>query len=192
MRVQILITLALVAVGGCHGGGSGAAFSTTLPAGSQVESLTSAQANQLCRDLTDYLNQQFDSQGYCQAAAVAGTAQAAAQDPSLTDAQLQQGCQAAVAQLCAPSSASGSADGGSASCGSAVGCAATVQQIAACATDFGAELVQFEQMFPKCSMVTRAGLATMHADASPGEPASCVPLDTSCPSWGPMTMMSAG
>lgn len=53
-----------------------------------------------------------------------------------------------------------------------------------------ASQVQFEATFPSCSMMTRARLATVNPDASPDlEPASCKPFDTSCPSWGPMTMM---
>jgi hypothetical protein len=192
MRFHLLIALSFVAVVGCKGGGTNDAFATTLPGESQVQTLTTAQATELCTNLTDYLNQQFDAQGFCQAAAIAGTVKAAAEDPSLTDAQLQQGCAAALTQICAQSAPSRAADAGITSCGSTAGCSATVRQISTCASDYAAELAQFEQMFPKCSMITRAGLASVHADASPGEPASCIPLDTSCPNWGPMTTMSAG
>jgi hypothetical protein len=188
---RALIGLTLLAVAGCHDGGSGTGgggtFSTTVPASSQIQNLTPAQANQICSDLTDYLNQQLDSQSFCQPAAVIGTAAAAAQDSTLTDAQLQQVCQQAATQACP------SADGGTASCGSPAGCSATVEQIGACANDYAAYLKQFEAMFPTCSMITRAKLASVNPDASPDmEPASCKPLDTSCPNWGPMTMMSGG
>jgi len=188
---RILIGVTAIAFAGCHdGGGSGSAsesFSTAVPGGSQVQSLTSTQANQLCIDLTSYLNQQVDSQSFCQAAAVVGTAGAAMQNPSLTDAELQQVCEQAAVEDCP------SADGGTASCGSPSGCTATVEQIGACATDYGAYLKQFEMMFPTCSMITRAKLATVNPDASPDmEPASCKAIDPLCPTWGPMTMMGAG
>lgn len=153
--------------------------------------MTAAQAGQLCDDLTSYLNKQVDSQNFCQAAAVAGTAQAAAQDQSLTDAQLQQGCAKAVSTICTGGSF-GSPDGGATACGSTAGCTATVAQISSCATDTGTSLAQFERMFPTCSMVTRARLATVNADASPQEAASCVPLGTLCPTWGPMSTMTSG
>ena len=190
-----LIGFVLIAVAGCHGGSGGDSFSTTVPGSSQVQSLTPAQANQLCSDLTNYLNQQVDSQSFCQAAAVAGTAKAAAQDPTLTDAQLQQGCEKATTTVCPTASDGGffgAGDGGASACGSTTGCSATVEQISTCATGTGASLAQFEKMFPNCSMVTRAKLSTLNPDASPIEPASCVPIDTSCPTWGPMAMMGAG
>jgi hypothetical protein len=96
-------------------------------------------------------------------------------------------CQQAAVQFCP------SADGGTASCGSPAGCSATVEQIDACATDYGAYLKQFEAMFPTCSMITRARLASVNPDASPDmEPASCKVIDPLCPTWGPMTMMNAG
>jgi len=188
---RILVGFTAIAVAGCHAGGgsttTGDPFSTSAPASTQVQSLTSPQATQLCTDLTDYLNQQFDSQSFCQAAAVVGTAAAAAQDSSLTDAQLQQVCATGAVQYCP------SADGGTASCGSPAGCSATVEQIGACATDYAAYLKQFEGMFPTCSMITRAKLASVNPDASPDtEPASCKVIDPLCPTWGPMTMMSAG
>lgn len=193
MRANVWKLLGLLAVGatiGCgpsSGGSGGGGFSTSAPSGTQVQNLTASQAIQLCTDLTGYLNQQVDSQSFCQAAAVVGTASVAMQDSTLTDAQLQQACQQAAVQGCP------SADAGTASCGSTTGCSATVEQIGACASDYAAYLKQFEAMFPNCSMITRAKLASVNPDASPDmEPSSCKPLDTSCPNWGPMTMMGGG
>ena len=192
MRANVWKLLGLLTAGAMIGcgpgsGGSGGGFSTSEPSGTEVQNLTGSQSNQLCTDLTNYLNQQVDSQSFCQAAAVIGTTAAAAQDSTLTDAQLQQVCQQAAAQACP------SADGGTASCGSPAGCSATVEQIGACANAYAAYLKQFEAMFPTCSMITRAKLASVNPDASPDiEPASCKPLDTSCPNWGPMTMMNGG
>jgi hypothetical protein len=195
MRANAWKLLGLLTVGamiGCgpgSGGSSGGGFSTSAPSATAVQNLTPSQASQLCTDLTNYLNQQVDSQSYCQTAAVIGIAQAAQQQPSLTDAELQAACEATVAQYCPTASP----DGGAASCGSTAGCSATVEQISACANDEAAYLKQFEAMFPTCATITRAKLASVNPDASPDmEPASCKPLDTSCPNWGPMTMMSGG
>ena len=111
------------------------------------------------------------------------------QNLTLTDAELQAACEATVAQFCPTASP----DGGAASCGSTSGCSATVVQIGACANDEAVYLKQFEAMFPTCSTITRAKLASVNPDASPDmEPASCKTLDTSCPNWGPMTMMNGG
>jgi hypothetical protein len=187
--IRTLIGFTLLAVTGCPGGpgANNNGFSTTVPEGIQVQNLTSAQANQFCTDLTGYLNQQVDSQNFCQAGAVVGTAGVAAQDPSLTDTQLQQLCASGAVQFCP------SPDSGTAACGSAAGCSATVEQVEACATDYAAYLKQFEAMFPTCSMITRAKLASVNPDASPDmEPASCKIIDPLCPNWGPMTMMGAG
>jgi hypothetical protein len=199
MRTNTWNLLGLIAVGalvGCGGGSGGSSgFSTSAPSGTEVQNLTPSQANQLCDEVNGYLMKQLDSPTLCQAAAVAGTATEAMMDSTLTDAQLQEVCSLAATQICslltADGGASGSADGGASSCGSTAGCTATVAQLSACVNDTGASLSTFEKMFPTCSMVTRAGLASVNQDASPAEPGSCKTLDTSCPSFSPMVNLGA-
>jgi hypothetical protein len=189
----IFIAVALAGCGPSSGGGK--TFSTTVPSGEQVQNLTAAQASQLCGDITSYLTDQIESPGLCQAAAVVATASQAAQDPSLTDAQLQQICSFAATTVCqmvkADAGTGGTANGGAPSCGSTAGCTATVAQLSACINDIGGSFSTFERMFPNCGMVTRAALAAVNQSASPVEPASCVPLDTSCPGFGPMASVGA-
>ena len=188
--------IAVAALVGCGGGsGSSGGFSTSAPSGTEVQNLTPSQANQLCADVNSYLTKQLDSPSLCQAAAVFGTASQAMQDSTLTDAQLQQICTLAAPQICAllapDGGTSGAADGGASSCGSTAGCTVTVAQLSACVNDTGGSLSTFEKMFPSCSMVTRAKLASVNPDASPMEPASCVPIDTSCPNFTPMLNLGA-
>lgn len=179
--------LMLVAVAGCpNGGGDGRTFSTNVPAGAQVENLSSPQATQLCDDIVSYLDGQFDTVAFCQAAAVASAARAAAQQPSLTDAELQQGCAQIAQDLCTRLNPNGGTGAFTMMCGTTPGCSATVAQVSTCITDSATSLLHFEQMFPSCAMITRARLATVNPDPSPMEPASCTTLDDSCPGFGPM------
>lgn len=199
MRTNTWNLFGLIAVSallGCGGGSGGSgSFSTSAPSGTEVQNLTPSQANQLCDDVNSYLMKQIDSPTLCQAAAVAGTAMEAMKDSTLTDAQLQQVCSLAATQICSlltsDAGTSGSADGGSSSCGSTAGCTATVAQLSACVNDTGASFSTYEKMFPTCSMVTRARLASVNQDASPVEPGSCKTLDTSCPGFSPMLNLGA-
>jgi hypothetical protein len=187
--------IAVVALVGCGGGSGSSGFSTSEPSGTEVQNLTPSQASQLCDDVNSYLTKQLDSPNLCQTAAVIGTATQAMEDSTLTDAELQQICSLAAPKICALLTAdggtSGSVDGGASSCGSTAGCTATVAQLSACVNDTGASFATFEKMFPDCSMVTRAKLASLNSDASPMEPASCVTIDTSCPNFNPMLNLGA-
>jgi hypothetical protein len=77
-------------------------------------------------------------------------------------------------------------------CGSTAGCTATVSQVSACANDSGPALAKLEAMFPACSMVTRAKLATLQLDAGRTEPTSCTVLDNECPGWRPTLSLGLG
>lgn len=186
---------ALAACGGGGGGGSSGGFSTNLPGETEVQNLTSAQADQLCRDVNSYLMKQVDSPSFCQVAAVMATANQAAQDTTLTDGQLQQVCSVVATSVCtlltSDAGASGSVDAGVSSCGSTAGCTATVAQLSACLTDTGTSFSTFEKMFPTCSMVTRARLATVDGGALPTVPPSCAAANTACPNFNPMPSFGA-
>jgi hypothetical protein len=201
MRANAWNVWGLIAAGvlaGCGGGsgtGGSGGFSTSVPSGTEVENLTPAQANQLCGDINSYLTKQVDSSSFCQVAAVVATASQATHDTTLTDTQLQRLCSQVTTSVCALLSADGgtvgAADGGASSCGSTSGCTATVAQISACLNDTGTSLSTYEKMFPSCSMVTRANLATVNPDAQPMSPSSCAGLDTSCPNFNPMPALGA-
>jgi hypothetical protein len=180
--------IAVVGFFGCGGGSGGTTFSTSVPSGTQVQSLTPAQANQLCNDINSYLTKLVDSPSLCQYAAVSATASQAMQNTSLTDTQLQVLCSATATAACALLS---TPDAGTSSCGSTAGCTATVGQISACLNDTGPAFTTFENMFPSCSMVTRAKLASLKLDAAPVEPASCAGLNTTCPNFTPMPSLGA-
>ncbi len=182
-------SVALAALIGC-GGGSSSTFSTSVPGSSPVDTLTPSQAAQFCSDVSSYLTKQVDNHASCQLAAVLATQAEAQQDTSLTDQELQAECTAFVPLACAAladagTSSGGGADGGAANCGTA-GCTATVSQVSACLNASGPAIAQWEAMFPSCSMVTRAKLATLSLDAGPMEPAACTVLDTTCAGFDPM------
>jgi hypothetical protein len=183
--------IAAVGFFGCGGGsGGGATFSTGVPSGTEVQSLTPAQANQLCDDINSYFTKLVDSPSLCQYAAVSAVANEAMQDTTLTDAQLQALCTSTTTAVCAlltvDAGATGTPDGGTTSCGPAAGCTATVGQLTACLNATGSSFTTFENMFPNCSMVTRAKLASLKLDAAPNEPSACTVLDTTCPNFNPM------
>jgi hypothetical protein len=188
------IVLAATLAGCGPGSGGSGSFSTSVPGGDQVQNLSPAQAGQFCSDISAYLTNQIVSPGLCQAAAVVATASQAMQDPSISDAQLQLLCSYVATSVCQVLSADAGAGGsgsGAPSCGSTAGCTATVAQISACVEDTGSSFATFEGMFPSCSMVTRARLASINQNASPMQPASCASLGTSCPNFRPMLSLGA-
>jgi len=189
MRGQISFSVAVVAmvgVGCGSSGGGGPTFSTSVPSGSAVNTLTPAQLTQLCNDIDSFTSKELSSTSICHAATVAIVAQQAAQNTGLSDAELQLLCSTEMSVACmflADAGTTGSPDGGSSNCGSGANCTATVGQISACLNDQGAAIARYEGMFPACNAVTRAKLAAINLDAGIAEPASCVALQSSCPSF---------
>jgi hypothetical protein len=159
---------------GCGGGGGGPTFSTSVPSGSAVNTLTPAQLTQLCNDIDSFTSKELSSTSICQAATVAVVAQQAAQNPGLSDAELQVTCANEMSLVCTLVVDAGS---------SGANCTATVGQISACLNDQGAAIARYEGMFPACSAITRAKLAAIDLDAGIAEPASCTALRSSCPSF---------
>jgi len=185
MRSQISFSVAVVAmvgVGCGSSGGGGPTFSTRVPSGSAVNTLTPAQLTQLCNDIDSFTSKELSSTSICQAATVAIVAQQAAQNTGLSDAELQLLCSSEMSVVCS-SGTTGSPDGGASNCGSGANCTATVGQISACLNDQGAAIARYEGMFPACNAVTRAKLAAINLDAGIAKPASCTALQSSCPSF---------
>jgi len=190
LAFSVLAVSALAGCGGGSGGGGGGSgsFSTSLPSSSPVDTLSPSQATQLCDDINNYVSKLITTQNACQLAAVEVAAEAAAQDSTLTDQELQEECTAFAALACSTSADAGvtGVDGGTSSCGSTAGCTATVGQVSDCLNAAGPALSQWEAMFPSCSSITRAKLASLQLDAGPMEPAACTILDNDCPSFSPM------
>jgi hypothetical protein len=190
MRGQVSFSVAVVAMlgAGCGGGGGGGpTFSTSVPSGSAVNTLTPAQLTQLCNDIASFTSKELPSTSSCQAATVAVVAQQAASNSGLSDAELQLLCVNEMSVVCSvlaeDAGVAGSPDGGASSCGSGANCTATVGQITTCLNDRGAATARYESMFPACSAVTRAKLAAINFDAGIAEPASCTALQSTCPSF---------
>ncbi len=201
MRITLL-GLATAALVGCGGGGGGT-FTTSVPAGAKLTSLTSAQATQLCTDLTNYEMATL-APDLCKVLGLTAAETAAATATALkgaapTDASLQAACTQA-------SNSCLSGDGGpngsfSSSCSSnsfasePSTCPATVGDLQTCATDETAAFNQVYGSLPSCSSLTAASLASAYARFStdggsgPSEPASCSKFDAQCKG---MSMSSGG
>jgi hypothetical protein len=176
-----LVTIA--ALVGCGSGGGGGTFTTSVPAGTKLTSLTSAQATQLCTDLGSY-EQKGLSTDLCKFIGIeAALAVEALSSQQPTNADLQTACTQAYDGCLSP-------DGGtsSSSCGPSTftaepsTCTATVGDLQACASD---ETTQYNQVFgalPSCSALTTANLTSALASVSgdggsgPPPPASCAKL----------------
>jgi hypothetical protein len=189
MRGHFSFSVAVVAMlgAGCGGGGgSGPTFSTSVPSGSAVNTLTPAQLTQLCNDIASFTSKELSSTSICQAATARVVAQQAAQNPGLSDAELQVACANEMSLVCilvVDAGVPGSPDGGASSCASGANCTATVGQISTCLNDQSAAIARYESMFPTCSAVTHARLAAIDLDAGIAQPASCIALQSSCPSF---------
>ena len=187
MRGHISCSVVVVAMlgAGCGGGGgSGATFSTGVPSGSAVNTLTPAQLTQLCNDVASFMSKERSAATSCQAAAASVIAASAALNPGLTDADLQTACATEMSGICSllDAGVAGSPDGGTSSCSLGANCTATVGQISACLNDEGAAVSRYAGMFPACSAITRAKLTAIDLDAGIAQPASCTALQSSCPS----------
>ncbi len=99
--------LALAALLGCRGSGGG--FSTSVPGGGSLESLSPTEATQLCDDLDAYFAKLATSPGACQTVGARATGHYAAANPDATDPALQQFCAAAVATCATPPTDGGQA-----------------------------------------------------------------------------------
>jgi hypothetical protein len=171
--------------GGTTGGGG--AFTTSVPAGTKVTGLTTAQAAQLCNDIESYFDSTF-LPSLCHASSSLPGLEDAYLDllgnPTASNSELQTVC-ASDAQ---DGGCSDFVDGGAGSCDIAnvpSTCEATVGDYTKCVNDTTTSDVQFYASLPTCSTVTAANLkAFFEADGGSSfgapEPTSCSKFDSTC------------
>ncbi len=176
--------------GGSGNNGGGTPFSTTVPAGTKLTSLTSAQAQQLCNSLDVYtaetLGPALCKELGLESAVFLGAF--ASSPPS--DSDLRAACMQGYNDCLNP-------DGGTTttSCdpttfmGEPSTCQATVGDLTTCANDQGSAYQQASAAIPSCGSLTAASLAAFASNdagtTGPAEPASCAQFDSTC-----NTMMS--
>ncbi len=171
--------------GGSGNNGGGAPFSTSVPAGTKLTSLSQTQAQQLCNDLDSYTSRTL-APALCKELGIESAVFAAAfatTPPS--DSDLQAACTQAYNACLHP-------DGGTTTTncdptsltGEPSTCQATVGDLTTCANDQGAAFQQASASIPSCATLTAASLAAFaSADAGtsgPAEPASCAKFDSTC------------
>jgi hypothetical protein len=171
--------------GGTTGGGG--AFTTSVPAGTKVTGLTTAQAAQLCNDIESYFDNTF-LPSVCQASSSLPGLEDAyfdlLQNPTASNTELQTVC-ASDAQ---DGGCSDFVDGGTGSCDISdvpSTCQATVGDYTTCINDMTTADVQLYATLPTCSSVTAASLkAFFEADGGSSfdapEPTSCSKFDATC------------
>ena len=107
--------------GGGKGGttGSGGSFTTSVPSGTKVTALTTAQAAQLCSDVEGYVNNTFFP-AVCRAASALSGPEAAyfelLQNPTASTSELRATCASAAAMDAGDSCSNTLADGGTETC----------------------------------------------------------------------------
>ena len=185
-----LFTVAALVGCGSSSGGGGGGFSTSVPSGTKLASLTTAQAAQLCTDLTTYENTQSTTQtaDFCKSVGIdaAFSAQAGSTTP-LTDAQVQNDCTIGYTEC---TSADGGVSGGvncdsTTFAGAPTTCTASVSDVQKCISDMNAADVTYFAAVPSCSALTAANLSTAEAmlngdggnSGGAPEPASCTTLE---------------
>jgi hypothetical protein len=181
--------LAIVAVVGCGGNSSGGGFTTSVPSGTKLTSLTPQQATQLCTDFDSYATTAL-TPDLCKLLAIEATAlslSVSGAQPS--DATLRTTCSQTY------NSCLSGGDGGittTSSCDPSTftsepsTCTATVGDLTMCVN---ADLTATNQelaTLPSCGSVTAANLIsslqTLAAQADAGTPmsATCTALESSC------------
>lgn len=160
---------------------SGGSFSTTVPASTNLGSLTSAQATQLCADLSKFTNGAFSNElgtFTCNSLAVVSAIGAS------TDAAAQAACKMAESSCKAtptmPTMSTCMAP-------NSTTCTATVGDLEACLNDITKTFATLGASIPACATLTVAQVTAFLASEQDGgtaglvEPASCVTFDTKCP-----------
>jgi hypothetical protein len=187
--------------GAGHGGGagSGGAFTTSVPSGTKLTALTTAQVAQLCTDLGTYVDKNVVP-ALCQASYSLAGPEAAyldlLQNPAATNSELRAICASEVVD--AGSCSELGADGGTGSCNISQvpsTCQATVGDYATCINDETTADLQLYASVPSCSTLTAASLTAYFAadggsSANPPEPASCAQFDSTCNVDGGTTILS--
>ncbi len=181
--------LAIAALVGCGGNSSGGGFTTSVPSGTKLTSLTPQQAMQLCTDFDAYATSAL-TPDLCKLLAIEATALSlsfsSTGQPS--DATLQMTCTQTYNNCL-------SGDGGvtsTSSCDPSTfttqpsTCTSTVGDLTMCANADLATAKQEVAGLPSCSSVTAANLisalATLaaNADAGTSMSATCTALESNC------------
>jgi hypothetical protein len=180
--------LAIAALVGCGGNSSGGGFTTSVPSGTKLTSLTPQQATQLCSDLDKYAKA-AETADLCKLLAVETTAFSFSSTEQPSDATLQMAC-TQVYNSCLDGG-----DGGvktSDSCDPSTfanqpsTCTATVGDVTACTNDTVTATKKEVAVLPDCSSVTAAnlisGLAALasQADGGTSMSAACTELESNC------------
>src|SRR5665213_702064 len=192
MVLASLFTVAALVGCGSSSGGGGGGFSTSVPGGTKLSSLTTAQAAQVCPDLTTYENTQSATQtaDFCKSSGIDAAFQAqVGSTVTLTDAQLQNDCTIGYTEC---TSADGGSGGG-ADCdsttfsGEPTTCTSSVSDVQKCISDMNAANATYYGALPSCSALTAATLASAEAtlngdggSSSSPDPASCMPIEANC------------
>ena len=175
--------LLAVACGGDDGddkkNDSGGDFTTSVPNDKPLGSLTDAESQQLCEDLSDYLSGSSFSADAQEVVCRSSGILAAVFSAPQTDAAARSACKTAYDECkAAPAESNQQCDKPDASC------MATVDDYKACMADMPAYLDQVKGTFPSCAELTLDDFDAI-AGEPPATPASCAALDTKCPDGGP-------
>jgi hypothetical protein len=170
------------------GGTSGGTFTTSVPASTKLNAITSAQATQLCADLSTYVQTALIVPE-CKLLAVEFASFGVTAGGTTTDADLQAACAQVYDGCLHP-------DGGTSTSTSTCDptslqsepstCPATVGDFTTCLDDTSAGYQQAAAATPDCDKLTSASLAAFLASLPDGgspvtEPASCTKFDAACP-----------
>ena len=170
------------ATGGASGVDAGGTSVTSISGSKPLNTLTTAEANQLCGDAGSYYARSISKSNSCKFTALSFALSSSAP----TEADLQAGC-SSTESACDQSDAGT----GTTTCDAIPStCAATVAQYSACIKDEAALFTQTVSALPGCSTLTRAGFDAIYAALGnlPGgatPPASCAALATACPDLNP-------
>jgi hypothetical protein len=164
--------------GGTGGGGGGASPITTLSGTRAVNSLSAAEAEQLCSDSYAYFGTSIPKATTCKWKGLAFGASSSAP----TDAQLQSNCtskESSCQQLADPWADNPGCNEIPATC------TATVEQYSTCIRDEVTAFLQLVNGFPVCAMLARSNASDI-LTAIAGDPsASCASLMNTCPDLYP-------
>jgi hypothetical protein len=150
-------------------------FTTSVPTDKPLGSLSDSEADQLCEDLGNYIeNSSFGTDAQvvsCRAAGLFAAVSSGAQ----TDAAAQAACKSAYDDcMAAPSETTQECSKPDASC------MATVDDYTACIDEAQGYFEQVKQLFPPCDQLSLDDYNDI-AGGPPAPPAACEALDMKCP-----------
>ena len=177
------LVLALLACSSSNDQKSGGAFSSGLPAGSILGSLSDADWQKFCGAAAAYESSNSDPDTSCKLAGISAAALAAAFGGAQNDAAVQKTCKDTYDQ-CKSTTATMDAGTGSNNCSRKPGsdCMATVSEVETCLTDSAAAEKAAAASVPTCESLTLAQFQmTRDAGAPTSSPDSCKTATQKCP-----------